>query len=165
MAQSGDPAAILQGFLKSRTPARSTGRRIPFGGVEVIGMAELQKSLGLIDKTLKREFNKEMRNIGRRVVTQVRAKMPVDSGAARNSIKTGVRNGSAYVQGGKLTVPYYAWLEYGGKLQPTGKRHNLIVRTRKPEGRYLYPTVEEMRPEILESAKAAFEQTKRELGL
>lgn len=166
-----DPSAVLAAFLQGRTARAPRDNARRFGGVEVVGLTELQRALRDIEPTLKKEFNKELRNIGNKVVTQVRAKMPVKTGRARASVKSGVRNGVAYVQGGKATVPYYPWLDFGGPTRaqgPNGPWRNGWKPGRRefiPRGRYLYPTVDEMQPEIEKSAEEAFERTARQLGL
>jgi hypothetical protein len=161
------------------TPFGLGGRSVPaaqprgrtFGGVEVIGLTELQRSLKDIEPALKKEFNKELRKIGNKVAAEVRAKMPVKTGRARASVKSGVRNGMAYVQGGKATVPYYAWLDFGGPTRsrgPNGPWRNGWKPGRREfiqRGRYLYPTVDEMQPEVEKSAVEAFDRTARQLGL
>lgn len=91
--------------------------------------------------------------------------MPSRSGRARGSVKSGVSGNVAYVQGGKKNIPYYGWLDFGGVLKPTGRRRNTQVRPVLRKGRFLYPTIEEMRPDIERDSVAAFEETKRELGL
>ena len=42
--------------------------------------------------------------------------MPVKSGRARASVKSGVSGNNAYVQSGKKAVPYVGWLDFGGVL-------------------------------------------------
>jgi hypothetical protein len=170
---AGDPGSVLAAFLAGRTAraAPTKGRGRPFGGVEVVGLLDLQKALKDIEPTLKKEFNKELRKLGNKVAAEVRSKVPAKTGRARASVKSGVRNGMAYVQGGKATVPYFAWLDFGGPTRekgPNGPWRNGWKPGRREfirEGRYLYPTVREMQPEILAAAEEAFDRTARKLGL
>jgi hypothetical protein len=133
--------------------------------VRVEGLKELRRALGRIDKSLQKSLRGRLKNVGDKVAALARSKMPSRSGKARSSVKAGVSGNNAYVQGGRKSVPYVPWLDYGGTLRPTGRRrgtqHRLVVR----KGRYLYPAIDEMRPDIEDGAVKAFEETKRELGL
>lgn len=91
--------------------------------------------------------------------------MPRKTGKAAGSVKAGVSGNNAYVQTGKKTVPYAAWLDFGGTLKPVGGRKNTIQRPRIQGGRYLYPAIEQMRPQTEREAHEAFDETARELGL
>lgn len=91
--------------------------------------------------------------------------MPRKSGKAAGSVKAGVSGNNAYVQTGKKTVPYAAWLDFGGTLKPVGGRKNTIQRPRIQGGRYLYPAIEAMQPQTEREAAEAFDETARELGL
>lgn len=133
--------------------------------VRVDGLKELRRALGRIDPSLQKTLRGRLKTIGDKVAGQVRARMPRRSGRAAGSVKSGVSGNSAYVQGGRKAVPYVGWLEYGGVLKPIGGRRNTISRPVARRGRYMYPVIDEMRPEITRDAVAAFEETKRELGL
>jgi hypothetical protein len=133
--------------------------------VRVEGLKELRKALGGIDKSLQKTLRGRLKEIGDRVAAWARSKVPVRSGKARSSVKAGVSGNNAYVQGGRASVRYYGWLDYGGTLRPTGRRYGTQHRPKVPEGRYLGAAIKEMRPEIERGAMQAFEETKRELGL
>jgi hypothetical protein len=137
------------------------------GAVRVEGLAELRKSLGDIGgKPLQKHFRNRMLKVGESVVAPaIREKIPVKTGRSRASIKAGVSGNKAYVQGGKATVPWFGWLDFGGTLKPVGGRKNTIVRARPKGGRYIYPTIHEKQPQIVEAAADAFDDTARELGL
>lgn len=133
--------------------------------IHVEGLAELRKTLGQIDKELPKRLRVKLRKVGEKVAADARADVPVKSGRARASIKAGASGNTAYVQGGRKTVAYFGWLEYGGVLKPTGARRNTIKRERKPAGRFLYPAIKRNSEHITREATAAFAETARELGL
>jgi hypothetical protein len=133
--------------------------------VRVEGLAELRRALGRIDKTLPKHLRGKLKTVGDKVAALARSKMPSRSGRARASVKAGVSGNNAYVQGGKASVRYYGWLDYGGTLRPTGNRRGTQHRPVVRKGRYLYPSIDEMRPQIVSGANAAFDLTKQELGL
>lgn len=135
------------------------------GAVSVEGLKELRKALGQIDKQLPKNLRVRLKKIGDVVAADARAHMPVKTGRARASVKSGVSGNTAYVQEGKQAVPYVAWLDFGGTLKPTGRRRNTISRPRLPRGRYLYPAIDRNRDRIVTEAVAAFDETARELGL
>lgn len=133
--------------------------------VRVEGLRELRKALGGIDKALPKSLAKKLKAIGEKVAANARGRMPSRSGRARASVKAGTSGNTAHVQGGRKTVPYFGWLEYGGTLKATGGRRNTQHRPRVSKGRYLYPAIDQMRPQIESEAVAAFDEVKRELGL
>jgi hypothetical protein len=133
--------------------------------VRVEGLKELRRALGRIDKSLQKSLRGRLKNVGDKVAALARSKMPSLSGKARSSVKAGVSGNNAYVQGGRASVRYYGWLDYGGTLKPTGRRRGTQHRPVVRKGRYLYPAIDEMRRDIERGAVEAFEETKRELGL
>ena len=133
--------------------------------VHVEGLKELRRALGQVDPALQKALRGRLKRIGERVADRARQRMPKRSGRAAGSVKAGASGNNAYVQTGKKSVPYAAWLDFGGTLRPTGKRHNTIERPRIQHGRYLYPAIEEMRPETQRQAVEAFEQAARDAGL
>lgn len=136
--------------------------------VHVEGLRELRKALGQVDPQLQKNLRGRLKKIGDKVATRARSKMPRSGKPhphAADSVKAGVSGNNAYVQTGKASVPYAAWLDFGGTLKPSGKRHNTQVRPRIPGGRYLYPAINEMRPQTEREAVEAFNETAREVGL
>ena len=133
--------------------------------VHVEGLKELRRALGQIDPVLQKNLRSRFKVIGDKVAALARRLMPKRSGRAASSVKSGVSGNVAYVQGGRKTVPYYGYLDFGGTLKPTGKRRGTQERRRIPGGRYLYPAIERMRPQTMREAAEAFDETARELGL
>ena len=131
-------------------------------GVEVIGLKEFRRDLRKIDPALQKTLRAELVDIGKVIAEDAKADVPVRSGRARDSIKAGMSGNNAYIQGGKATVPYYAWLDFGGVLRPTGGRTNTQVRDFRKDGRYIYPAIDRARPMILDRAEKAFQNAARE---
>lgn len=125
-------------------------------GVRVEGLREFRRDLRRMDKALPVALRGELLKIGHKVAERAQSKMPVVTGRARGSVRAGVSGTNAYVAIGKKSVPYAAWLDFGGTLRPTGHRRNTIRRQPLRMGRYLYPAVEEMRPEVEVAAREAF---------
>lgn len=133
--------------------------------VRVEGLAELRRALGGIDKALPKHLAKRLKAVGERVAANARGRMPSRSGRARSSVKAGTSGNTAHVQGGRKAIPYYGWLDFGGTLRPTGGRRNTQRRPKLKKGRYLYPAIDAMGPQIKSGASDAFSDTKRQLGL
>lgn len=133
--------------------------------VAVEGLAELRKALGQIDKQLPKDLRKRLKVVADEVADDARRRVPVKTGRARASVKSGVSGNRAYVQEGKAEVAYMGWLDFGGTLKPVGGRKNTIVRARPKGGRFLYPAVAAKKDRIVEGATQAFEDTARQLGL
>jgi len=108
----------------------------------------------------------EMKKLAEIVAVRARAKVPVGAGpqtahstsgkpgAARASIRPVMAGGGAAVIGGRKSVPYYGWLDFGGiiKHYPHANIHHtmqhLIRRDFIKTGRYLYPSADEAAVEI-----------------
>lgn len=133
--------------------------------VGVEGLAELRRALGQIGGApLQKNLRARFLVVGQEVAADARAHMPEKTGRAKGSVKAGVSGNNAYVQGGRKTVPWYGWLDFGGVLKPVGGRKNTIKRIRIKGGRYLYPAIGRKRNHITAAAEKALEDTGRELG-
>lgn len=133
--------------------------------VGVEGLAELRTALGEIGgKPLQKHLRVKLKAIAEDVAEEARKNVPVKTGRAKASIRAGASGSTAYVAGGKATVPYYGWLDFGGVLKPVGGRRNTIRRSRPKGGRFIIPAVERKRPKIEKAAQEAFEDTAREVG-
>lgn len=126
-------------------------------GIHVVGMNEFRRGLKKIDPELQKSLRAEFVKLGKEIADDARRDVPVRTGRARDSIKAGMSGNNAYIQGGKQTVPYYAWLDFGGVLRPSGRRYNTQVRDFRKDGRYLYPAIEANRSKIEERAQRAFD--------
>lgn len=103
--------------------------------IKIVGLKEFNRSLRKLDKDLPKSLRLALNEAGEIVVQWVKPKVPVDSGAAADSVKTRSTRTSARVTGGTTKVPYFAWLDYGGRVG----RNRSVKREFKAEGRYIYP--------------------------
>ena len=80
------------------------------------------------------------------VAVDARRRVPSKSGRARGSISTSVSGASAFVVGGRKTVRYYSWLDYGGRSPRYGQPRRVgpwAHAGRGPaDGRFLRPALE-----------------------
>lgn len=133
--------------------------------VRVEGLAELRRALGQLDPALQKKLRTGLLKIAHKVAERARQGVPVRSGRAKASIKASVSGNRAYLQGGKNTVPYFGWLDFGGTLKPVGARRGTQHRPVIQGGRYLYPTIDAMRPQITDEAVDVFVATAHDLRM
>lgn len=118
--------------------------------VRVDGLRQLRRALGAIDPELQRELRGELKAIAERIASAIRRKVPLGPparGHARDSIKGGATAGTAYVKGGQRTIPYYGWLDFGGRGGRNKRNYRPVIR----EGRYIYPTIAEQHDETVDA--------------
>ncbi len=134
-------------------------------GIQVDGLKELRRGLNRIDPELSQELRGELLNIGKDVAAAAQNGVPVRTGRARGSIRAGVSGNNAYIAGGKKTVPYFGWLDFGSRIPQRGNPRSQGPWKRSGSGprfgRFIYPAIEENRPEIKKRATKAFDTAAR----
>jgi len=117
------------------------------------------------------ELTRRLKGAGERVVrdAQRRVRSSTTSGRSKGraagSIRVTSSGGKVYINGGKKSLPYYGWLDFGGVLQPKGRRRNRQYRPVLKKGRYIYPAIDANRARILEAVTDAVDDTMRDAGL
>ena len=87
-------------------------------------MRELRKSIALLPQ-VKDGLRQDFLEVGQKIAKDAAGTVPKKSGRAAGSIRAGVSGNNAYVAGGKASVPYYGWLDFGSR---TPKKGNQIGR-------------------------------------
>ncbi len=128
-------------------------------GIE--GLTQLQRGLRAIDKGAPKQLRVALNEASDLLITRTRPLIPRLTGKAAASLKARSTRTSARVGMGGRRAPYVPWLDFGGR---TGRRRS-VVRTFYPEGRYLYPTLAKVRPEIETSLGNALTRVVRDAGL
>ena len=135
-------------------------------GVRVEGLKELRRALNKIDPALTKQLRGSLKAIGDEVAADAKREVPVKSGRARDSIRSGVSGNNAYVAGGKKKVPYYGWLDFGSRNARRGQPRSVGPWARSGSGpkggRFIYRSVERNRTMIRRRATDAMEQAKQE---
>lgn len=145
-----------------RGPSKpTTGRAY----LEIEGLTALNRALRDLDPELQKALRRSLREVATKARDRVRAVMPSRSGKARGSVRVGATSTSAYLQSGKAQVPYVPWLDFGGYLRPSGKRRGTQYRDIIRRGRYLYPTLDRMQPEITREVVDSVRTAARRVGL
>lgn len=103
--------------------------------IRITGLAEFNRNLRKLDKNLPKALRLALNEAGEIVVESAKPQVPSDSGAAAGTVKAKSTRTSARVTGGSAKVPYYPWLDFGGRV---GK-HKSVQRPFISSGRYIYP--------------------------
>lgn len=98
--------------------------------VRTQGLSKLQRSLGKIDKDLRRDSIRHLREVAKRVRGTGQGFAPVRTGALKGSFRYQAGNRGASVSS---ALPYAAVHEYGGTIAPRGvpieiKRSRMLGR-------------------------------------
>ena len=132
-------------------------------GINVEGLKEFRRDLKKIDPELVKELRTELLSIATEIALETRQRVPTGpTGRARASVRAGVSGNNAYVAGGKASVPYYGWLDFGGRTPVTGNPRSVGPwKGSGPgprSGRYIYPTIVRNKRDIEQKAQQAFDK-------
>lgn len=127
--------------------------------VRVDGIKRIRAGLRKIDPELVKELRGRFLGISQTVASTARGKIPARSGRAAASIRGGVSGNNAYVQGGKKTVPYFGWLDFGSRTPQSGRPRSVgpwaASGVGPARGRYIYPAIDQHRDDIEREAVKA----------
>ncbi len=129
--------------------------------ISVTGLAEFNRGLRKLDKDAPKGLRLALNEAAELLVDRTRPLIPRRTGAAAKSLKARSTRTSARVAVGGRSAPYYPWLDFGGR---TG-RNRSVERPFYTDGRYLYPTLRKVRPEIEEALRGALVKVARDAGL
>lgn len=131
--------------------------------IKVDGLAEFSRNLRKLDSELPKQLRVTLNDVAQLVVDEAKPKVPRRSGKAANSIKARSTRTQARVAAGGRKVPYYAWLDFGGRV---GRKH-AVKRPFLKRGRYLYPAYESLRDsgKFQRTLQEALEQLVIRVGL
>jgi HK97 gp10 family phage protein len=137
--------------------------------IQVTGIRELRDKLRRLEKpTESTAMRAVLMDAADMVAVRARGKVPSRSGRAAGSIKATATATRAEVRGGS-GVRYYGWLEFGSRHPRTGN-----PRSRgpwkgsgvgAPNGRFIYPSVDENATKVFEMVTEGLGRLIREAGL
>lgn len=138
--------------------------------VTVEGLTELRKKFkNLEDFEASKQLRKGLFEAAKIVSTDARTRVPVRSGRARASIMAGATANKAYVAGGRGTVKYYGWLDFGSRNPVSGRPRKVgpwKKSGRGPDnGRFIYAALDDKRDEVVARVAEALVQFEKEAGL
>ncbi len=129
--------------------------------LRVVGLNDFRKGLRGIDRSLSKAVRVALNAVADVLITAARPKVPSVSGAARASLKAASTQTTAKISAGGTRAPYYAWLDFGGRVG----RNRSVRRPFYREGRYIYPTLAQERPAIEEAMLRAVAQLASAQGI
>lgn len=130
--------------------------------IRIEGLAAISRSLRKIDAEAPKQLRLVFNDAATLLVDRTRPKIPTRTGAARASLKARSTRTSARVGVGGRKAPYYPWLDFGGEGKRPGRPAH---RTFYPEGRYLYVTLSDIRPEIATTLSEGLASVIADVGL
>jgi hypothetical protein len=102
--------------------------------IKVEGLREFSQSLKRLDSDMPKVLRLGLNSVADVVVNEARPRVASRSGKARRSVKAKSTRTAVRVAGGGARVPYYPWLDWGGKVGRGGS----VVRPYLKQGRYIY---------------------------
>lgn len=130
--------------------------------IGVGGLARLNRGLRAIDSDAPKGLRLALNTAASTLVDHVKPKIPSVTGAARRSLVARSTRTSARVGVGGKKAPYYPWLDFGGQGRIAGRP---AKRPFIKEGRYVYPTLRQVRPQIEQALGEALRAVIRDAGL
>lgn len=129
--------------------------------IKIQGLAEFNRSLRKLDKELPKALRLAHNKAAQIVVDYAQPRVPSRSGKARRSVKAKSTRTASRVSGGGKRVPYYPWLDFGGRVGPRKSVRRPFIK----EGRYLYPGLGANYDEIHQALLDALLQVAKEAGV
>lgn len=129
--------------------------------IKVEGLAQFSRDLKRIDGDLAKGLRLAQNEAAAVVVDYVRPQVPTVTGHARSTVKAKSTRTQGRVVGGSARYPYYAWLDFGGKVG----RGNSVARPYYGGGRWMYPALDVKRADIYDVLTNALLQLCRQAGV
>ena len=130
--------------------------------IEVGGLAQLSRALKAVDNDAPKQLRLGLNESAGLLVDRTGPKIPTVSGAAKRSLVARSTRTSARVAVGGKKAPYFPWLDFGGQGRIAGRP---AARPFIKEGRYVYPTLRQIRPDIEQLLQQAITTVIRNAGL
>ena len=130
--------------------------------IQVSGLAQLNRGLRRIDSDAPKQLRLVHNDAAELLIEHVRPGIPSKSGAARRSLVARSTRTSARVAVGGKRARYYPWLDFGGQGRIAGRP---APREFIKEGRYVYPTLRKIRPQIEDRLQDGLTAVIRDAGL
>lgn len=130
--------------------------------IQVGGLAKLSRGLKAVDADAPKELRIGLNAAAQLLVDKAKPGVPEVSGAARRSMVARSTRTSARVAVGGKKAPYFPWLDFGGQGRIAGRP---APREFLREGRYIYPTLRRIRPQIEAQLQESISAVIRRAGL
>lgn len=126
---------------------------MPSDGVYVTGLADVRRDLRKLgDAEQLSEVRDALKQGADIVASDARRRIPRRSGRAAESVRATAGGNKAYVQGGKSSVPYYGWLDFGSRHAKHGEPRSVGpwagTGAGPAKGRFIYPAIDSRIEEV-----------------
>lgn len=130
--------------------------------IAVGGLAQLSRALKAVDTDAPKQLRIGLNEAAQLLVDRTRPEVPSVTGAARRSlVARSTRTAGRVAMGGKK-AGYTPWLDFGGEGKRPGRPP---ARPFLREGRYIYPTLARIRPQIEAQLQDSLSTVIRNAGL
>lgn len=129
--------------------------------IKIQGLLEFRRNLRKLDKDLPKALRLANNEAAQIVVDWAQPKVPTKSGRAARSVRAKSTGTQARVEGGGKRVPYYPWLDFGGRVGP--KRS--VKRPFDKSGRYIFPGYQHNKDQVHDVLVDALINVAREAGV
>jgi hypothetical protein len=130
--------------------------------VEVDGLAKLSRGLKAVDNDAPKQLRVALNSAAQMLIDEANRHVPSVTGAARRSMVARSTRTSARVAVGGEKAPYFPWLDFGGQGRVAGRP---AAREFIREGRYVYPSLRRIRPQIEARLQESISTVIRSAGL
>lgn len=114
--------------------------------IKITGLREFNRNLRKINAELPKGLRDAHNEAAQLVVDWAVPKIPKRSGRAARSVRVASTRTESRIRGGGRRVPYYPWLDFGGKVGV----NKSVSRPFHSDGRYIYPGLAAERDRIYE---------------
>ena len=131
--------------------------------IRVEGLREFGRRLKSMEGGLSRELRLALNEAAQLVVDDAKPKIPQRTGRAAGSVRVSSTQREVRVRAGGARVPYYAWLDFGGRVG----RKKSVVRPFFTDGRYLFLSYKHLKEsgEIQDTLEKALRRLSARAGI
>ncbi|HEY0700296.1 MAG TPA: HK97 gp10 family phage protein [Micromonospora sp.] len=129
--------------------------------IRVEGLSKFARALRKVDADAPKGLRIALNTGAQVVVDAAKARVPRRSGQAAGSLKARSTRTAVRVSGGGARVPYYPWLDFGGRVG----RSRSVRRPFLREGRYLYRAYFDNQDRLADTLAKALTDVVRNAGL
>lgn len=140
-------------------------------GIKVDGFRDTQRALKRLAPEVDKALKVELKDVAEIVADTARslAGPSAKSGRARGTIRAGADGKGPYLAGGKKSVRYFAWLDFGGRRPVKGHPRSYGPWYRSgpgpKKGRFIYPAIDRNTDTIIDGGTRALAKARDAAGL
>lgn len=138
--------------------------------LKIDGLAELRRAFAKAGQVEQRkELAVGLKAAAEVVARDAQGRVPSRTGRARSAIRATSGGNRAFVVGGKAAVPYYGWLDFGGRVPRTGNARSVGpwsgAGKGPAKGRFIYPAFDDRQMQVAALVETAVSKALDDLGL